>query len=191
MITQENSERLKKVSKNTVIIGALILLFGLLALIYPTGFGKFTTVVIGMMVVSMGILRFIFAAASSTVGSMILRYILAGFITLTGLWMVFNAEMGLAALTLIMAIYFIVDGVMGIVYGLQLRKIGRGKYLIFSSVMSLILGVLVYAQWPESSRYAIGILLGVKFLFDGFGLTTMGYFLRKSVDLNQGGPTAE
>ena len=104
---------------------------------------------------------------------------------IAGVALITNAGMGLEALTLLMAIYFIVDGIAELFYAYSLRKIGRGKFLFIGGVASLILGILVYSKWPESSRYAIGLLLGIKFLLDGFSLTTMGYFLRKALNIGQ------
>ena len=178
-------EKLKKASKSVMIMGGLILLLGILALIYPTGFGKFTTIVIGVLIVTGGFLRLMFAVTAPSVGSMILRYLFAILMIIAGVAMITNADMGLEALTLLIAIYFIVDGIAELFYAYSLRKIGRGKFLFIGGIVSLILGILVYSKWPESSRYAIGLLLGVKFLMDGFSLTTMGYFLRKALSITQ------
>ena len=164
-------------------MGGLIVLLGILALIYPTGFGKFTTVVIGILIISGGLLRLIFAITATSVGSMILRYLFAILMIIAGAAMITNADMGLQALTLLMAIYFIVDGVAELFYAYSLSKIGRGKFLFIGGIASLILGILVYVKWPESSRYAISLLLGVKLLLDGLSLSTMGYFLRRALSI--------
>ena len=188
-IPTEHKGRLHKASRTIIIIGALIVLLGILALVYPTGFGKITTIVIGVLIVIGGFLRFLFAISAPSVGGMILRYLFAIIMIIAGVAMISNADMGLEALTLLMAIYFIVDGIAELIYANTLRKIGRGKYLFIGGIASLILGILVYIKWPESSRYAIGLLLGVKFLLDGLALSTMGYFLRKSLESLQMGNT--
>jgi len=178
-----NETRLKKASKSIMIMGGLILLLGILALIYPNGFGKFTTIIIGLLIITGGFLRLLFAVTATSVGSMILRYLFAILMIIAGVAMISNSDMGLEALTLLMAVYFIVDGIAELFYANSLRKLGRGKFLFVGGIASLILGILVYSKWPESSRYAIGILLGIKFLLDGFSLTTMGYFLKKALSV--------
>ncbi len=183
--TPTDKTRLKKATKSIMTMGGLILLLGILALIYPNGFGKFTTIIIGLLIITGGFLRLLFAIAAPSVGSMILRYLFAILMIIAGVAMISNAAMGLEALTLLMAIYFIIDGVAEIFYAYSLRKLGRGKFLFIGGIASLVLGILVYSKWPESSRYAIGLLLGIKFLFDGFSLTTMGYLLKKSINLFQ------
>ena len=180
--TNQN-EKLTKASRSIMIMGGLILLLGILALIYPASFGKFTTIIIGVLIVTGGFLRLLFAFTAPSVGSMIFRYLFAILMIIAGVALITNADMGLEALTLLMAIYFIIDGIAELFYAYSLRKIGRGRFLFIGGIASLVLGILVYAKWPESSRYAIGLLLGVKFLLDGFSLTTMGYFLRKSLKM--------
>jgi uncharacterized membrane protein HdeD (DUF308 family) len=179
-------DRLKKASESVMIMGGLILLLGILALIYPTGFGKFTTIIIGLLIITGGFLRLIFAVTAASVGSMILRYLFAILMIIAGVAMISNSDMGLEALTLLMAVYFIVDGIAELFYAYSLRKLGRGKFLFIGGIASLILGIIVYSKWPESSRYAIGLLLGIKFLLDGFSLTTMGYSLKKSLEIMRG-----
>ena len=99
-ISNEQSDRLKKGSKSVMIIGGLILLLGVLALLYPTSFGKFTTIVIGVLIVTVGFLRFLFAISAPSVGGMILRYLFAIIMIIAGVAMISNADMGLEALTL-------------------------------------------------------------------------------------------
>jgi uncharacterized membrane protein HdeD (DUF308 family) len=38
---------------------------------------------------------------------------------------------------------------------------------VFSAISSLLLGVLILAQWPSSSAWAIGTLVGVGALING------------------------
>jgi hypothetical protein len=61
------------------------------------------------------------------------------------------------------ALYFIVDGVAEIAVGLGTK---RGLF-IFAGAVSILLGVLLWAQFPLSGAWALGILLGIKLLFIG------------------------
>ncbi len=67
--TPFDKTRIKKATKSIMTMGGLILLLGILALIYPNGFGKFTTIVIGILIVISGFLRLLFAVTASSVGS--------------------------------------------------------------------------------------------------------------------------
>ncbi len=171
---------INKVSKSVIYIGLLALLLGIIAVAFPTGIGKFTTVVIGVFLILGGIFRLSFAIVSFSMGSMILRYLYAILMIVAGIWIIANPEMGLTALTMVMAVYFIVDGMTEIVYSFSLMPLGGGAYMLLSGIIGLILGGLIFFHWPESSNYALGIYLGIKLIIDGAMLSLTAYTVRKS-----------
>jgi len=168
-----------KVSKSVMIIGILALVLGIIAVIYPVGFGKISVVVIGVFFIIGGTLRLIFAAVSFSMGSMLLRYLYAILMIIAGIWIIMNPDMGLEALTIVMAIYFIIDGITEVIYSFSLMPIGGGMYLLISGIVGLALGILIFSKWPESSNYALGIYLGVKLIIDGLMLAVTGNAVRK------------
>jgi len=171
---------LSKASKSVMLFGFLVLVLGIIAVIYPAGFGKISVVVIGVFLVIGALLRLSFAFLSYTIGSMLLKYLYALLMLIAGVWIIMNPEMGLEALTLVMAIYFIIDGITAIAYSFSLMPIGGGIYLIISGIIGIVLGILIFTKWPESSNYAIGIYLGIKLIFDGLALVLTGGAVRKS-----------
>lgn len=163
-----------------MLIGILALVLGIVAVIYPAGFGKISVVVIGVFLVLGGILRLTFAVVSFSMGSLLMRYLYAILMIIAGIWIIMNPDMGMEALTLIMAIYFIIDGITGIVFSFSLMPIGGGMYLLISGIVGVVLGILIFTKWPESSNYALGIYLGIKLTLDGLMLALTGHAVRKS-----------
>jgi uncharacterized membrane protein HdeD (DUF308 family) len=173
------SKGIKGTTKPVILTGLLVLLLGIVAVAYPAGIGKFTAVVIGVFLILGGIFRLSFAIFSFSMGSMTLRYLYAILMIIAGIWIISNPEMGLAVLTMIMAVYFIVDGITEIVYSFSLMLIGGGAYMLISGIAGLILGGLIFFHWPESSNYALGIYLGIKLMIDGLMLSLTAYAIRK------------
>ena len=62
-----------------------------------------------------------------------------------------------------LSLYFIVDGISEMAVGLGTR---RGWFTV-AGIISIILGCLLWAQFPLSGAWALGILLGIKLLFIG------------------------
>ena len=169
-----------KTSKPVIIIGILALLLGIIAIIYPAVIGKISVVVIGVFLVIGGLLRLTFSVVSFSMGSLIMRFLYGLLMIIAGIWIIMNPDMGLEALTLIMAIYFIVDGITGLVYSFSLMPIGGGIYLLISGIVGIVLGILIFYRWPESSNYALGIYLGIKLIIDGLTLSLTAYSVRKT-----------
>ena len=89
-------------------------------------------------------------------------------------------DVGLEVLTMIMAIYFIIDGITEIVFSFSLMPIGGGLYLLISGVMGVALGILIFTKWLESSYCVLGIYLGIKLMLDGLMLSLTGNAVHKS-----------
>ena len=69
--------------------------------------------------------------------------------------------LGLAVLTLVMAVYFVVEGIWKIVASFSFRPATGWLAVLASGVIGLVLGGLIWMQWPLSGLWAVGILVGV------------------------------
>jgi uncharacterized membrane protein HdeD (DUF308 family) len=172
-------EGLVKSSKSLIIFGVLVLIIGILAVVYPASVGKISTIAIGIFLIMGGVFRLSFAFLSTSIGSMLLKYLYAFLMTGAGVWMVMNPDMGLEALTMVMAIYFIIDGITAALISFSLMPIGGGWYLLISGIIGVVLGIMIFSHWPESSTYVLGIYVGVKLISDGLMLALTGSAIRK------------
>ena len=172
-----------KGSKFAMRFGLLVLIIGILAIVYPFGFGKFTVMIIGSFLLIGGILRIIFAILSPSMGSLLMRYLYGIFMVLAGIYIIMNPESGLEVLTMVMAVYFIIDGITNVIYSFSLMPIGGGFFLLISGIITLILGIMIFTRWPESSNYIIGIYLGIKLALDGLTLFLSGKAIKKTAEV--------
>lgn len=160
-------------------LGWLLILIGLIAFVFPLGFGKITVFVLGLFLVAGGFLRLMFAIFSPSLGSLLLRYLFGVLMVIAGLWLLFHLNAGLATLTLVLAIYFLIDGISSIVYSISLFPIGGGSFMLLNGILSVLIALLIWTHWPESSHYAFGIYVGIKLLIDG----TVLLLLSKVMDI--------
>jgi uncharacterized membrane protein HdeD (DUF308 family) len=79
--------------------------------------------------------------------------------------------MALASLTLFLADYFFVAGVFAIAAGFGLPE-GKG-WVIFTGIVSILLGVMIWRSWPVSGLWAVGILLGIKMVVGGMAMMAL------------------
>ena len=80
----------------------------------------------------------------------------------------------LLAVAIAMAVYFLVDGLTEAVAGLQLRPASGWGWLLFSGVVSVLFGIMVWQQYPLAGAWAIGVLLGIKLFMVGLVMVTVG-----------------
>mgnify|MGYP003704293807 CR=1 FL=1 len=85
-----------------------------------------------------------------------------------------------ARATAVIAIVFIVMGVVRLGTAITHRG-GEGAWLVgFGGLLAIIIGVLIASSWPESSAWAIGLLVGIQFLFDGIGLVMVASAIKSA-----------
>lgn len=162
---------LKEAEKNAgwiIALGALQIVIGLLALGAPLLVGIALTLVAGALVSVAGILRIFAAFKAGSWGAGILGLLVGILALLGGLVMMVNPLFGLASLTLLLAIYFIVEGVTVAILGLKIKPAKGWGWTLFSGLVTLFLGGLIWSQWPISGVWAIGTLLGIHLIFDGW-----------------------
>jgi len=174
------TKQINKFSKFLIYTGILALILGFFAIAYPSSFGMFSAVVIGVFLILGGVIRLPFAIMSFSIGSVFLKYLYALLMIIAGIWIILNPDISLSLLTMIMAVYFIIDGITEIAYSTSLIPIGGGLYFLFSGIIGIIIGGLIITKWPESSNYALGIYLGIKFITDGLMLSLTGITIKKN-----------
>jgi len=102
---------------------------------------------------------------------------------LVGAWLIDKPDAGLDTITLVLALFLIIDGINSIIYSFTLMPIGGGVYLLINGLVVILIGFLIWSNWPEASNYIIGIYLGVKILFEGLALIITGRAIGKSIYL--------
>ena len=67
----------------------------------------------------------------------------------------------------------LVDGVFEIIWAFRLRPIKGWGWQLFSGIATLVLGVMIWRQFPESSLWAVGLLAGIHMIFAGSSITSV------------------
>jgi uncharacterized membrane protein HdeD (DUF308 family) len=105
-------------------------------------------------------------------------HLLSGLLSIVVGLMFLRAPAGaLVALTLLIASFLIVDGLFRIVAALSYRFASWGWPLL-SGVIDVILGVLIWQEWPASALWVIGLFVGINLIFRGVDWVALGLALR-------------
>lgn len=100
--------------------------------------------------------------------------ILGSFITLIiGIFIVTHPLVSEVGLTLLIALYLIIDGFIQIFLGMLKHMHGWG-WIIFGGIVSFILGILILIAWPIDSLVLIGVFTGINISFYGLCLFILG-----------------
>jgi uncharacterized membrane protein HdeD (DUF308 family) len=99
-----------------------------------------------------------------------------------GVVVISRPEAAAEALTMFAALLFLTGGVFRLAGSLVVRGTQFGWTLV-QGAFGLLLGILVLASWPSSSKYVIGCFFSLALLFDGLGLIATGFGGRRIVGM--------
>jgi uncharacterized membrane protein HdeD (DUF308 family) len=99
-------------------------------------------------------------------------YVVAGWMMVT------NPGESALLLTLIIAMFLVFEGVFRIVAALAARYPHWG-WVLFNGVISFLLGILIWWQWPYSGLWVIGLFVGIEMLLNGWSLVMLSLASRK------------
>jgi uncharacterized membrane protein HdeD (DUF308 family) len=78
------------------------------------------------------------------------------------------------SLTLLIALLLIFSGAMRIGVAL-FHNFEHRWWVLLNGLVSLILGIVIYKDWPESSLWLIGLFIGIEMIFYGWSLVMLGF----------------
>jgi len=137
-----------------------------------------TALVYGCFMVVAGIFYLVGAFFTRGWGGFFLS-LLAGVLYLAAGLILIDHPMEAAILyTVLLAVFFFVEGLFRIVAALagQFRHWG---WVLLNGVVTLLLGVLIWRQWPLSGLYVVGLFLGINLVVSGASYVSLGLAARK------------
>ena len=171
---------LQSAGKSIIIIASVIIILGILSIILPSYSGMTIAVIFGVLLVINGALRTTFSFITTSWGSTILRFLFVLVMFFGGFWLIFNPDMGLTSLTIVLAVMFIIDGISETTLAFFLKPVGGGGMMLLDGILSILIGVLIFAKWPASGEWAIGLMVGIKLVIDGAALLMLGIVVKKT-----------
>ncbi|MDX1382102.1 MAG: DUF308 domain-containing protein [Thermoanaerobaculia bacterium] len=156
------------------IFGILTMILGFLAMASPLVAGASVALLVGVLMIIGGAARLFWSFKAESFGQGALKFAIGALTLLCGLAMVGNPLYGVSLLTIVLAAYFIVDGLFEIVGAFQVRPQQGWGWLLFGGIVSLLLGLMIWRQFPLSGAWAIGILVGIKLFMAGLMMITVG-----------------
>lgn len=155
------------------------MIVGTLALLLPMassiGVGRF----VGWLMVFDGVAQGIDAFRSKAVGRFSWKLLIATVYFAAGIYFLLHPFVAVAALTLGLALFFFVQGVLDLMSYLTSRRAGGSPWVLFNGLISIILGAMIWKHWPSSSLWALGQLVGIGMLMTGMTRLMMALAIRR------------
>ena len=152
------------------ITGVFFILVGIFAISFPYAASAAVEQVIGILLVLTGV----FSIGAVTFGveknHRIVTVIQALIRLVIGILLLFFVKSGVLALTAVLGIFFFAEGATCLVSAIVLRHNRAWPLIFLNGIVAIILGALIFQQYPSSAAWAIGLLYGINSIFSGAAL---------------------
>lgn len=150
--------------------GILAVIVGVVAIILPQIATFATNIFIGAILVAGGIVAAVtaFRARGSAVTA---SGIIVGLLAIAaGVILLVFPLVGVVSLTLFLAAYFLVTGILKLFYAFKIDSERSRIWAILGGGVSVVLAIVLFAALPEAAFWALGLIVGIDFIIYGFTL---------------------
>jgi uncharacterized membrane protein HdeD (DUF308 family) len=154
-------------------LGILMIIMGVVAIGAPVVATIAVQFMLGWLLVISGIAEGIHAFMAQGWRGFLFELLSAVLYLAVGILLLVNPLGGALALTIVVAVFLIVEGIFKIITAFRVRDHDGWGWLLASGIVSVVLGVLIWAQWPASGLWVIGLLVGIQLLFTGWALVML------------------
>jgi uncharacterized membrane protein HdeD (DUF308 family) len=167
-------------SRLSIAWGVLLIIFGMLAIGSPFLAAVAVNGVIGWLIVLAGVVHLVLAFHAHGAGSMIWKLLVGIAYLCFGGYLILHPVLGVASLTLVLASLFLIEGVLNVILFFKMRPMRGSSWMLIDGIITLLLGGMIYMQWPSSAAWAIGTLVGVSMIFSGVARVAMSSAVRQT-----------
>lgn len=136
------------------------------------------TWVFGCMLIASGVLELFSSVAAGRWTGTLVHLLVGVLYTVVGIAIVDQPEISALVLTRIIAVFLVVGGLFRLLSAVIYRYDGW-MWMLISGVISLMLGIMIYREWPASGLWFIGLCVGIDLILNGWTWLMLALTMRR------------
>ncbi len=157
--------------------GIISIVAGMAAIAYSVIATLVSVIFFAWLMIFMGVLEFVYAIRHRERGHLALFLLEALLALVLGILLMQSPVRGAIVLTTLLAAYFFVSGIFRVGAALAWRLPNWG-WLLVSGILNVGLGIIVFAGWPATGLWVLGLFLGINLLFSGWARVILALALK-------------
>lgn len=171
---QQNIQHyLQKHWKLFAVEGVFFIILGSIAIIVPQVFTVGIALLLGWLLLAGGIFQVIRALSMINMPGFSLWFFIGVLQMVIGYFLVADPTKGVMTLTLLLTLFFAMEGMVKIYLAFMMRPLAHWGWVFFSGLTALLLAIIVWAGWPGTASWVLGLLLGINMIFLGWSLLSI------------------
>jgi len=160
--------------------GGLMVLTGVVALLFPVFSSVAVVLMLGWLLIISGIFQAISLIGATNVPHFWLQLISVVLSVVIGILFLRNPGQGLLTLTMLLIVFFMVEGMAKVIFALTIRPFPNWGWVLASGVVGVFLAIYLWSSLPITAAWLLGILLGIQLISEGAALGYMAWQVRRA-----------
>jgi uncharacterized membrane protein HdeD (DUF308 family) len=173
-------DAVKRYSLWYLVEGLLLIAAGVLAIVYPIFSSTAVIVLLGWLLVISGLVQALSLISARHVPHFWLQLISICLAMLIGFLFLRDPEQGLATITLLLIVFFMMEGISKVVFALTIRPFPNWGWVLASGMVGIVLSVVLWTYLPVTSVWLLGFLLGMNLISVGSAIAYLAWQVRTS-----------
>ena len=180
VLRESMRETVKRHSSWYLVQSALMILAGVLALFYPAISSAAVVFYLGWLLIISGVLQAISLIDVHHVPNFWIQLLSVVLFVVVGILFLRNPEAGLLSLTLLLIVFFMVEGFSKVIFALTIRPFPNWGWVLLSGIVGVVLSFILLARTPVTALWLLGVLLGIQLISEGAALGKLAWQARQT-----------
>lgn len=181
-MTTDVSTDIKKGVNSSLLTGVILIVLGIGTIAVPAVSTIVAETWIALILISAGVAKLVYAFQTRNNGGFIWKVLLSVLYIATGLMLFVYPLTGVLTLTLLLGSFLLTEGVFELILALRLRSQQNWTWVLGDSIITLLLGGMIWFQWPFNAPWLIGTLVGASVLFTGISRVMLSLNAREALN---------
>ena len=173
-------ETVKRYSLWYLVQGILMVAAGVLALVYPVIASVGIVFLLAWLLIISGIVQGIGLIGARDVPHFWLQLVSVVLSIVVGLLLLRSPESGLLLFSVLLIVYFMVEGISKVIFALTIRPFPNWGWVLGAGIVSILLAVYLWANLSAVSEVLLGVLLGIQLIVEGAAITYLAWRVREA-----------
>lgn len=161
------------------ILGILLFILGICAIVSSIMISVIAVYWFGALLLASGIIR-IFSVFIAKKRKLFFYNLYVGILSIiAGFWIIFQPVSATVILVWIIALYLFNSGMIHIIFAFDDRK-EAWYWMLLNGLIEIILAFMMWANWPVTGMWVIGLFISIHVLLSGWYLMTIAIVIRSA-----------
>jgi uncharacterized membrane protein HdeD (DUF308 family) len=177
------TEVIREIRKNSgwfIALGIVMVILGIAAIVEPLMATVAVARVFSWIFLFAGIIRIVYAVQSRRDPGFWLKLLIGILYVIAGISLLSNIFGAALTLTIAFGIAILGQGILEVIAAFKARPDSNWVWMLVSGLLAIVLGILIFYQWPFSAAWILGIFVGINLMFTGIWMIVIPWTIRRN-----------